>query len=431
MTQHRRSRALRVGLLAVPAAGALILAGCSGGGSSTASSGGAQEFSFTYVTSNNIESPFEAIVKVYMDSHPDVKITLNAQPNDQYDQTLRTQLQAGNASDLVETAPGTGQGRSLVPLAQAGFLAPLSDASSAIVPDNSAGQFQLDGKTYGLPTDLTFIGLVENETAGKAGGVPTFPTDSRSLEAACSAAAAAGKSLFVVAGSAPPNTGLMAMVVSATRVYAENPQWDQDRTDKKTTFAGTSGWKDALQEIIDMKDKGCFQAGVEGGGFDAITNGMAQGTSVASFIPAPSVAQLASAAADQTFNVQAFPPVSSSDKPFGFASVNYALSITKNAKNAAAAQAFLDWLAQPENSKKFADVDGGLPVSGVADLDLSSTPYAPVADILNNGDYSGLPNSNWSNPGVYDALSTGVQGLLTGQKSVDDVLKAMDAAWDQ
>ncbi|MBN9170165.1 ABC transporter substrate-binding protein [Microbacterium sp.] len=433
MSQHRRTRASRIGLIAAPlAVGALVLAGCSGTSSDNSStSGGPQQFSFTYVTSNNIESAFEAIAKVYMQEHPEVKITLNAQPNDQYDQTLRTQLQAGNASDLVETSPGTGQGRSLIPLAKAGFLEPLNDKATALVPENSKSQFILNGKTYGAPTDLTFIGMVENETAAKAAGVSTFPADWDSLKAACTSAKSAGKSFAVLAGAAAPNTGLLAMVIAATRVYADNPKWDQDRADKKVTFADSDGWKAALKTVTDLKDAGCFQSGVEGAGFDAITNGMAQGTSVASFIPAPSVAQLASAAKDQTFAVQAFPPAASSDKPFGFASINYALSITKASKNKAAAQAFLDWLGEPANAKKFADIDGGLPVSGVGDLDLSKTPYAPVADILKSGDYTGLPNSNWSNAAVYDALSTGVQGLLTGQKSVSDVLKAMDAAWDQ
>ena len=43
----------------------------------------------------------------------------------------------------------------------------------------------------------------------------------------------------------------------------------------------------------------------------------------------------------------------------------------------------------------------------------------------------GLPNATWPNPAVYDALGVGVQGLLTGQTTVDSVLEEMDAAWDQ
>ncbi len=433
MSQHRRTRASRIGLIAAPlAVGALVLAGCSGTSSDNSStSGGPQQFSFTYVTSNNIESPFEAIAKVYMQEHPEVKITRNAQPNDQYDQTLRTQLQAGNAADLVETAAGTGQGRSLIPLAKAGFLEPLNDTVTKIVPSNDKSQFVLNGKTYGSPTDLTFIGLIENQTAGAAAGASTFPADWDSLKAACTSAKSAGKSFLVVSGAAAPNTGLMAMAIAATRVYAEDPKWDKERAANKVTFAGSDGWKASLKAITDLKDAGCFQSGVEGAGFDAITNGLAQGTSVAAFVPAPAASQLASAAKGQKFVVQAFPPANSGDKAFGYASNNYALSISKGAKNKAAAQAFLDWLAQPENAKKFADLDGGLPVSGVADLDLSGTVYEPVADILKNGDYTGLPNNNWSNAAVYDALASGVQGLLTGQKTAGDILKAMDAAWDQ
>ena len=44
----------------------------------------------------------------YMKSNPNVKITINPTPNDSYDQTIRTQLQAGNASDVVVTSPGSG-----------------------------------------------------------------------------------------------------------------------------------------------------------------------------------------------------------------------------------------------------------------------------------------------------------------------------------
>ena len=57
--------------------------------------GGGQEFSLSFATSNTIESPFQVLAENYMKSHPNVKITFNPQPNDSYDQTLRTQLQAG------------------------------------------------------------------------------------------------------------------------------------------------------------------------------------------------------------------------------------------------------------------------------------------------------------------------------------------------
>jgi hypothetical protein len=39
------------------------------------------------------------------------------------------------------------------------------------------------------------------------------------------------------------------------------------------------------------------------------------------------------------------------------------------------------------------------------------------------------PVETWWNPDVQDAMWQNQIGLITGQRSVDDVLKAMDAAW--
>ncbi|MFE1665110.1 ABC transporter substrate-binding protein [Microbacterium sp. P02] len=432
MTQHRGSRAARIGLIVVPIAGVLILAGCSGSSSGdSSSSADTKEFSLTFATSNNIESPFEVLAKKYMEANPDIKVTLNPQPNDTYGDTVRTQLQAGNASDVIETEAGSGQTRSIIPLAEAGFLTALDDSVAAGIPAGSEALFEVDGKAYGLPLTISYAGIVYNETAAEAAGITEFATDAKTLAEQCKAAADKGKTLFVLAGSTVPNAGITASVIAATRVYAETPDWNQQRLDKKVTFADSDGWKDTLQTVKDLYDEGCFQAGAEGAGFDAITTGMSSGSTVGFFGPLGSAAELQKAAPDQKFVAQAFPPATSSDKPFGVASPTYSLSINKASKNSAAAKAFLDWIAEPAQASIFADAAGSLPIAGLADLDLSDTIYSAVADQLNSGDYVPLANSTWPNASVYDALATGVQGLLTGQSTVDSVLTAMDTAWDQ
>lgn len=64
-------------------------------------------------------------------------------------------------------------------------------------------------------------------------------------------------------------------------------------------------------------------------------------------------------------------------------------------------------------------------------MDFTGGTYEGVSDLLKNGDYTPLPNQAWANASVYDAMATGVQGLLTGQSSIDQVLASMDTAWDQ
>lgn len=434
MTALRHSVLRRVGLVALPATLALALTACSSSagtsGASGGTSGGKTEFTLTYSKSNNVTSPFETLAQQYMTSHPDVTIDLQGKPNDTYGDAVRTQLQAGNAADVIETEAGSGQSRSIVPLATANFLEPLGDSVKNTIPAGSEALFQVDGKTYGQPLGISFAGLVYNTTAAAAAGISAAPTDFDAVKAACTKAAAAKKTLFVLAGSTVPNAGITSLIISATRVYADDPDWNAKRTSGQVTFAGSKGWQDTLQTVVDMNKAGCFQQGAEGAGFDAITNNMAQGTSVSFFGPLGSASELQKAAPTQKFVAEAFPPATASAKPYGVASATYSLSINAASGKKDAATAFLTWLADPAQANAFSQASGGLPTS-LDGVDFASGIYSDVADLLKKGQYTALPNSGWKSSGVYDALGTGVQGLLTGQNTVDSVLKAMDTAWDQ
>ncbi|MBB3157704.1 raffinose/stachyose/melibiose transport system substrate-binding protein [Microbacterium proteolyticum] len=428
MTQHRRVTRI-AGLLALPATAALVLAGCSGGGTGGAAEGDSESFTFTFATSNNLESPYETLAKEYMAANPGVTITTNPTPNDKYGETIRTQLQAGNASDVVQTTPGSGDARGLIPLAEAGFLEPLGDTATSLVPSGSETLFEVDGKTYGQPLDFTIAAVVASMGTAGMNGITEWPTTMDDFYADCTALAGQGKSMLALAGAAGPNAGLTAQGIAATRVYASDPEFNTERAAGETTFADSKGWADALQTIVDLKDGGCFQPGAEGGGFDAITNGLAQGTSVGSFIPSGSAVEIATAAPPEAdFKVQPF-PAADGGKPYVLASSNYTISINAKSTKKDAATKFVDWLATPDAQQKYYEASGLLPISEYKNLDLSDTIYSEVVTDISNGSYTTLPNNVWPNPAVYEALQVGVQGLLTGQTSIDQVLQNMDSAW--
>ncbi|MFT4214272.1 MAG: ABC transporter substrate-binding protein [Microbacterium sp.] len=426
MTQHRRSRLLRAGILAVTTASALTLAGCSGtGGDTEATQEDTNEFSLAFPVDNDVTTAYETLAEQYMDENPDVTITINGLPGETYAQTIRTQLQAGNASDVFVTSPGTGQVYSVVTLAEAGLLAPLGDTATSLIPAGSESQFIVEDETYGQALDIAFVGNIFNDMSGV-----TYPTDLSGLLSTCEDLAADGQSLFVVAGSVAASPAIMALTVAATRVYAEDPEWNDERLAGEVTFADSEGWKETLETISQMYDAGCFQDGVEGAGYDAITEELTAGTALSMFGPSSVATEINTAAQGYAnFVIEAFPAESASDQQFAYASANYSYSIAAGSKNKVAAQEFLDWMAEPEQSKAFADGRGSLPVSGIEDLDLSETIYAPVADLLTSGDYMPVPNSSWPEAAVFDALGAGVQGLFTGQKTVDQVLQELDTAW--
>jgi raffinose/stachyose/melibiose transport system substrate-binding protein len=430
MTQQRQASRRRA-LFAVPAIGVLVLAGCSGpsGDGDDGGGGDGSSFSLAYATSNTLESPFEALANAYMEANPDITIELRPVPNDTYGDNIRTQLQAGNAPDIFQTEAGSGQTRSILPLAEAGFLEPLDEASTALIPTGGEALFVVDGETYGQPLVLAYSGIVFNQTAADATGITEFPKDMDGLLDMCATARDQGKSALLLAGTAAPNTGMTAMNIAATRVYAENPDWNQDRLDGKTTFADSDGWKDTLQAVVDLNDAECFQDGAAGAGFDALTNGLTSGSGLGFFAPLAAATELFQAAADQEFVAQAFPPEDASDTAFGIASPTYSLSLNAKSEQKEASLAFLDWVAAPEQAGLFAEISGGLPITGAEDLDLSEGVYAPVEELIKNGDFTALPNQSWPNPAVYEALASGVQGLITGQNTVDSVLASLDAAW--
>ncbi len=425
-----RGRA-RWALLAIPAAGALVLAGCSGTADETGNTGsaaGKTGFSVMVAQANDADDYYAQIIKKYSDE-TGVDIEVIPYPSDAYNTQVTTQLQAGNAADVMVLAPGTGQPISVITLADAGFLEPLDETSTGLLPAGSEKEFQIDGKTYAQPTALTPVGMVYNVTAATDAGVSEYPSTYEDLLAACSDARAGGKSFTVLAGGIPFNTGLFSMLISATRVYAETPDWNEQRAEGKVTFAD-SGWREVLEDVLEMNDAGCFQDGAAGGTFDSITQGLGGGTSLSAAVPGSAAASIGTATGAE-LNVQAFPPAKG-QKPFTVTGANYAWGVNASSDDAvkASAQAFLDWVAQPENAKAYADLSGSVPITGIDKATLLPE-YSPIGDLLSDGAYVGVPNATWPNPAVYEALGTGVQGLLTGQKTVDQVLEDMDAAWGE
>jgi raffinose/stachyose/melibiose transport system substrate-binding protein len=434
MTQlgHRRFRRLG-SVVAVSAMGALTLAACGGGGddSGSGSSEGGAADSFTFAFGNaggTQESPWIVMAEKYSEE-TGVKVETQGLPPDSYGLTLRTQIQGGNAPDVFVVSPGAGQENAVLPLAEAGFVEPLSDDSAALIPEGNEALFQVDGKTYAQPTDIIPVGMLWNVGAASDAGVDV-PQDIDALIDSCEPLTGEGKSFFAIAGSVPPNPGLMTMAISASRVYAATPDWNQQRADGDVTFADDEGWQETLQTVIDLNEGGCFQPGAAGGGFDAITQGITQGTSLSAFVPAGAATELMNATPGLELNIQAFPPASGGD-PFLLASPNYALAVSAESDDATkqAAEDFLAWLAEPEHAAEFVEVSGGVAITG-PDENLSPV-FEPVSDLLTNGDYVALPNLEWPNPAIYDALATGVQGLISGQGDVQAVLEAMDQAWDR
>jgi len=186
-------------------------------------------------------------------------------------------------------------------------------------------------------------------------------------------------------------------------------------------------WQATLQQVIDYKDKGCFPDGVEGAGFPELTNAITSGSSLGIFAPSGAVVDSKAAAPTQEFGAYVLPAATVADTRSILSTTN-GLAVNAGSPNQEAALKLLEFFTEPTSQDLFAKSSGNVSLAATSSTGVPAD-LAGLGDFLTDeSKHVPLPNLFWPNGGVYDALGTGVQGLLTGQATPEVVLEAMDAA---
>lgn len=421
-----------VGSIALLGASAFALTACSGGGDGGGGGGGtdAPVTLRMSVEAGAVQAPVAVMAQKYSEENPNITFDIEEVPNEQYGEVLRTQLQGGNAPDVFYVTGGNGNPHSALPLAEAGYLEPLTDTVAAeLFTDSTRYLSEWDGQIWTQPYDFVPITNNYNLTAAEELGItPPFETVDDVIDA-CGVAADGGKTLLRLAGSTVPNNGLTTLQFAATRVYADEPDWNTQRADGEVTFADTPGWAASLQLILDLRDAGCFQNGVEAGAIADNVPNVAAGNALGAFAPGGAVGDMRRINPDATFISTAFP--GDDGEQYMFASPTNMLGVNGSASDdkKTAIMGFLAWLAEPEVADELAQTSGNLSIRAGSTSALPEQ-YENIASYFEEEKYQPLANLGWPSPEIYNTLGTGVQGLLTGQTTVDDVLASMDAAWD-
>jgi raffinose/stachyose/melibiose transport system substrate-binding protein len=341
-----------------------------------------------------------------------------------------TELAAGNAPDLLQTYPGCGTPISICRLAKAGYLAPMLKKSWA----KKSNPLMTSYSKYG-PSLFTFLpvavfdGLLTNDTMFSKLGLKVPQTFAQLLNL-CQVAKAAGTITMLLPAQGSNTVQQLLADIALTTVYAKNKQWGKELRAGVVTFEGTIGWHQALQELVDMNNSGCFgpgPAGITGPSADSI---FAQGQTLMYVMNTSHKGAIDAAGPQFAYSQSPFPAADDARQTVVELHLPTGISVNAHSstQNQAAAQAFIDFIARPGQDALAAKINGGLSqaqlTQGVFPSYLSS--FKPL---FKQHKYGINPIETWWNASVGDALTTYGTGLLTGQESVDDVLKAMDAAW--
>ena len=335
------------------------------------------------------------LIDDFQKANPNIKVNVQYLPQATLGQATVTALQAGNAARRAvhqrrhrPTHLGVcaGQGR----LSDRSVTARLGQGRP-----RAAHDMYFDGtKLYGAPMGLSLVGVVYNTALFQQLGLAD-PFDVWRPGGPVGKGKAAGKTPMALAGQAP---GLYAQAPAASTVYAANPNWNEDRAAGKVTFANTPGWQMALQEFQDLNKAGCFQ---DGASADTIVKAFQMlGNEQAVMFLAPSAAIGGILGVNQNFKAAMFPvPGPTPESTRAVTEYNDSFSVNAKSPNQEAALKLVDFLAQPDQQKAYAKIQGEI---SVPDSVMGTVPdlYSSFAPLLQQNKTVTLPSLIWPSPAV-------------------------------
>ncbi len=379
------------------------------------------------------QAGYELLIPNFERVYPNITVNVTYTPSVPVLYQLETtELAAGNAPDLIATYPGCGTPISICTLARSGYLAAMVKkqwANRSLPLVTSASKYGQG--LFGFELNVNPFAVFTNDGLFGKLGLKVPQTFSQLLEV-CQKAKAAGTAAVILGGATATGVQYLITALAVPTVYGRDKQFLGNLRAGKATFAGTPGWHQALQEFVDMNTAGCFQPGATGTSTTSADGLFAQGQGL--MLPYLTSAKGVIDAANPQFTYTAhpFPGGTGPNQTTNYLHLGLTLSVNahSSAQNQAAAQAFVDFVARPKQNALFSEATGGLTqyefLTGHFPGWMSSlaTPY-------NDHAYVNDPTQSWWNASVLLALQQNQIGLITGQRSIDDVLNAMDTAWKQ
>ncbi|MFJ6453964.1 ABC transporter substrate-binding protein [Paenarthrobacter sp. NPDC091669] len=416
---------------AVITATAISLAGCSGGtgntgnaGTNNQAAGGEPSGTLTGLFSSVFKDTYEQIAADFEKKYPKVDVKFDYQGGD-VGALVMTQLQGGTAPDILTSFPGgtkTDAADTVVSLAASGRIAPLEAPWVEDVPDAWKPSVNYEDKTYAYPGALQPLAGIYNKTKLDELGLK-IPTTLDEVYKLCTAAKDAGVYAYSLGLGDPAGPQMLTYSQLATLEKDPN-QFDADLAAGKKTYAD-SVWVDQFGIYKKMGDAGCFGEGALGRSRDQAGQEVAKGSALASVDVGAMLGQLQKMAPESSFQVAAMPATNNATDTKVVALPGYVNTINAKAKNPTAAQAFLEFMGEPEPSAIYAKGFASVPVLA-NDVYKAPEELAAFADLINRGAYAPLGTVQSE---VQAQLNQALQSLILGDSTPRQVAEKMDTVY--
>ncbi|MBR3153698.1 MAG: extracellular solute-binding protein [Lachnospiraceae bacterium] len=410
--------AMTAGILAA----GMLLSGCGGSGESQtapaagdagASESGEVSGTLTFLSWYN-QSDYQPILDAFNEKYPNVEIDFQnvSTENNQYSQRLTLLANSGELPDVFYIQPP------IAKFAKEGYLMELDDLDAMKdISGTYRDTYTYEGKTCAFVDDAWIGGVYYDKDMFEANGLSVPETYDEFLNI-CKTFYDQGIRPVSISGTSLPD---LMYWIHDTEVLAENPDYDKEIDDGQHTF--TEGYLDNINQWKkDFVDTGYMDEAVVGYSDEQRLEEFASGEAAMTISGPWSLSTIRAKAPDK--NVGIFPFVGSKGQKYTVGAVNVGIAISANAKNPAAAKAFMNFLAEDETMLLYQQLTGNFMVKDVGyEVDEVLTP---LVEFANNGQFA-LPTVYWTNTGTLDPMvQKGLQEIILGIKTPEQLVAELD-----
>jgi len=409
----------------------LVMTACTGTGGTPETNAGAESKTIRYL----VEQPEDAAALKKLETHigdfeksSGIDVKLEAMPSENMRTVLQTQLRSGDGPDVFSWGSGPGYAGAL---AKAGLLHDLTGAYEQYkwpIYPFAKERVTFDGKTVGVPGEMETVGLFYNMDLFAQHGL-TAPRNLAELKAAADSLRA--KKIVPIAASDKEGWQgghLLSMALSSAvgsqemnRLLTGQKSWDSPEV-----ISALKVWEDFAKTGYLPE----FPTSLTYDGANALFY-----SGKAAMLPTGSWL-IGGIEENAKFKVGYIPFPSESGPGIFTGGLGSGPFVSATSKNTDAAVKFVDFLASPEHARWVVENLGTIPPQPV---DVSGLKLSPLlAQTLQ--DTSKLAagtgdlgyNIDVLTTDVFNkAMWTGFQGILSGQRTAEDVAKDLDSAFSK
>lgn len=368
----------------------------------------------------NAESSRATYLKYLDEKLPEIEIEFEFVSQDNFDNVLNSQLQAGEGPDIMELG---GQTRLL---ANANYLLDLSDQEFiSKYADAGIQPYTIDGKVYAAPLQSWYEGIFYNKAIFEENGLSVPKTWDEFIELHKKLEEKGVKAQSMGAQSYEPMMKQSIAFVN-NEFYSDETNKDFDDKFNKGEASLAEGWLPAVEEWYKIIEEGCLTEDMLGLSYDQALDEFATGKAAMWQCGPWAVETIKEKNPDLEFGMFPIPGTNADEPGWLVGGPGSAFAINAKSEHVEEALKVLELTATEEAQQALVKDNAGSSFVEGVEIDLGEI-YADCDEAFKAGHVYAPWTAVWTNGNaVTEGYGKSLQEVLAGTKTVEDALKDAD-----